>query len=791
MGKRFSSVFDYLHARTRAVCISVVALLLLSIGGLFFIPLEHSIEVMLPAGSDTQEAIRFLQEIDFSAKVVLSFSEKDDSLDRAEFFAAIDQFAASLDSPLILKSVSTFDDQQMMSDIGFFLQRAPELFGQPELKTLEARLTPEGIGRALRKKYTQLLKPEGSFMGELIRRDPLDIQSAMLEKIRSLSASFGYEIRLEKGHIVSSDGKHVMVILEAAVPFTDSKGSHELIDYIQRQLHLLPPSINAEMVCGHLHTISNEKVVKRDISLTVGIAGTAFVLLFLLFFRDMRANLIFFLPFAALLVAVNLSALLFGTLSMMMLGLGAAIAGIAVDYGIHVYIAVRCSHSPREAVTAVARPVLLGALTTAGVFGAFLFSTIPGYRQLASFALFSVVLSVLGALFVLPLLLIPKGLSRNRKAADGWTRRRSIVAALCFLVLLIGALPLALNVRFDSNIERLDGTEKPIREAEHRFQQIWGKGESGQAIAAVSAPDEETALALNDRMYDQLVACIGESEVASLSRIWKSTERRKENRANWNAFWDAQRIASVKQIFAEKGAPYGFSVDAFAPFFQSLESTELVPGSPAENQIYRQLEQRFVQRNNGEVQMLAYFPDRPEYIEAARKAKVHLPEMVLVSRNAISTTLAQDYTAEFVRISLLAMGFVLFVSFVLLKNWRTTLVVLMPALAGVVSVAVLVSLVGARLNVMNLISGIIVIGLCIDYGIFYVHSYTHSLDTGTGTAISLSAGTTLIGVGALLFANHPALFSVGLTLISGITAGYLTSMLVVPALCHLFLGEKK
>jgi hypothetical protein len=34
------------------------------------------------------------------------------------------------------------------------------------------------------------------------------------------------------------------------------------------------------------------------------------------------------------------------------------------------------------------------------------------------------------------------------------------------------------------------------------------------------------------------------------------------------------------------------------------------------------------------------------------------------------------------------------------------------------------------------------------------------------------------------------LFSIGLTLVSGVLAGYLTALLVVPALCHLFLGKR-
>ena len=404
---RFSAFFQRLSAHPRRIAAGVVALVLCSVAGLFFIPFHHSMEVMLPAGSDARMATGYLQSLDFSAKVAIAFSQPDQAADRADLFAAVDRFAASLEPPLVTQVLSTFDEQQMLQDIGAFLVRAPELLGEADLERLEKQTNREGVASILRTKYVQLLKPEGSFMVGMVQRDPLDIQMALIEKIRALSSSFGYNMRMENNHLVSADGRYVLLVLETDIPFTDAGGSRTLVEYLHRQLETLPPSIEAEMVCGHLHTISNEKVIRRDVGLTVSIVGVAFVLLFLFFFRDLRANLIFLIPFAALLVSVNIAALILGTLSPMMLGFGAVVGGIAVDYGIHVYIAVRRSGSTLSAVRAVARPVLLGALTTAGVFTAFFFSSIPGYTQLALFALFSVLFSVAGALFILPVYLKP------------------------------------------------------------------------------------------------------------------------------------------------------------------------------------------------------------------------------------------------------------------------------------------------------------------------------------------------------------------------------------------------
>ncbi|MDH3982158.1 MAG: hypothetical protein OES84_04575, partial [Kiritimatiellaceae bacterium] len=496
----------------------------------------------------------------------------------------------------------------------------------------------------------------------------------------------------------------------------------------------------------------------------------------------------------ALLNAVNIAAFAMGTLSPMMLGFGSVVSGIAVDYGIHVYVAIRRSASKLDAVRSVAKPVLLGALTTAGVFAAFYFSSIPGYHQLATFALLSVIFSVAGALLILPIYL-KAGLfaetqmemaETSLRDLSASSRTKEFAAIGGFVLFLIVSIPLASQVEFDSDIMGLDGTEEYIIDTEQRFQENFGGGSAAQAVAVVADADYEKALAKNDRVFDILPG-----DLASFSSIWKSYAVRQANANHWNAFWNEEKVDRLKALFLEEGAQYGFAVDAFDPFFQSLEIPEVQPEEPQDNMLFGQLKQRFVAAVDGETRVFSFFPDEPELIEKLAILKESIPDLILISRSAISTSLAEDYTREFGRITLVALGLVLLLSAILLKNVRKVLIVLAPAAAGVASVAALVRLVGTELNVMNLVSGIIVIGLCVDYGIFKVHAFTHSLNLGTRTAISLSAGTTLIGAGALLFTMHPALYAVGLTLVGGISAGYVTSMLVVPALCSLLLKEEQ
>ncbi len=102
----------------------------------------------------------------------------------------------------------------------------------------------------------------------------------------------------------------------------------------------------------------------------------------------------------------------------------------------------------------------------------------------------------------------------------------------------------------------------------------------------------------------------------------------------------------------------------------------------------------------------------------------------------------------------------------------------------------LMSLLNLPLNVVNILAAIITCGVIVDYGIGMTYEYQYDLKIGTIIAVSLSAVTTIIGAGVLLFAKHPALFSTAVAMVICVLAGYLSSITVVPALCSIFLKPR-
>jgi predicted exporter len=790
---RFLRVFSFIERRRKAVIGLLITVVALSGLSLLRIRFDNTLDLMLPGNSPAHRMITFLRDANFSNKIVISLELADESLSRADLIAAADQLAASLKPPLITEVVTGFSAPDLMNDTGFFFRHAPQTLDANALVAIDALLTPKGIHEILKQRYVQLLKPEGLFMARAMQTDPLDLNRIVMGSLETLSSSMGYSVTLENGHFISRDGRHTMLVAQTSVTLTDAAASRRLLKYLSESLRAVPPGIRPSIVCGHTHVVSNEDTIKRDLGVIFGIASIVFMVLYIGFFRDIRGLLIFLMPALAAIIALAVTALVYPRLSYFVIAFGPVIAGIADDYGIAAYVAIRYGRDRAAAIRHVAKPVFVGAITTAAIFFAFFFSHIPAYRQLALFCIISILLAVAFALFVLPLFLARRETDEPPSPAETSVpeRRRHVVPLLLFTVFLIAAGLLATRVQFDSDITRLDGTRPDILNDERAFQTIWSTGERKEAILAVVGSDYEQTLESNDALYRQATALVGTNPVVSLASIWPSTRTRTAQAAQWAAFWRDGREDKLRRLLREQGATFGFTTNAFDPFFEHLYDASASTVEPATNRVLASLKDRFIQTSQGRWQVLSYFPDDPVLVEKLTAATRDQPEVFIVSRSALGAILSSAFTGEIWRTSLLASLLIVLTALLFLRRALLTLIALVPALTGVLGLLGVLAVMGRPLDVANLISGIVVFGLCIDFGVHILHSLQHHESRATRIAVTFAALTTLIGAGVLLFAHHPALYSIGLTLVIGVGLGYVAAMWVVPALCSLLPVDRK
>ncbi len=786
----FLRLFSWVERRRSLVVGLVFTVLAVAGISLVRIQLDNTLDMMMPTGSPAQRMLAFLREANFSNKIVISLEAEDTGEARSRLLSAADDLAESLRSPLITKVTTGFVANDLVADTGFFLRHAPQILTAGDLAEIDAGLTSAGVSGVVQRLYYQLLKPEGMFMARAIQSDPLGINMVILARMEKLSTSMGYDVALENGHFISRDGRHTMLLLDTTVPLTDAAGSRRLLDFLGQKLKAVPPGIKSLLVCGHTHVVSNEDTIKRDLGVVMSLASIAFIILYIVFFRDVRALMIFVIPALAAVVALAITALFFPRLSYFVIAFGPIIAGIADDYGIAVYVAIRHGVKRADAVRHIVAPVTAGCVTTAGIFFAFFFSRIPGYYQLAWFCILSLLLTLVLALYFLPLFLRPGKTPEEHDAAPSFPppkHPRIYLAVIAVLFVISGAL--ATRIQFDTDVTRLDGTDPAILQAEKNFHAVWGTGERKEAMLVVMGDRYEEVLEKNDALFEQAVESVGATQIVSLASVWPSAKTRATRARAWTEFWQNGREKKLRALLAEAGAARGFSTNAFDLFLGNLYNSAGLIDEPVSNRMLVNLKDRFVQKPNDRYQTVSFFPDKPLLVESLNRVLGTRQDASVISRTASGEILSKAFTGEIAKTSFLAGLMIILMSWLFIRSLPLTLVALSPAFAAVVGLLAVMAVAGRPLSIANLISGIIVFGLSIDFGMHILHACRHPQGAHARVAVTFAAITTIMGGAALLFAHHPALYSVGLTLTIGVGLGYVAAMWMVPVLYEV-MGRK-
>ena len=157
------------------------------------------------------------------------------------------------------KVISGFSVVDVMEEFSL-LRYAPQILGDQDLAAIDGQINKTTVDKKMGAIYRQSLRPESIFMTSLSRTDPLGIKVLLLDKLRALPASMGYDVAIEDGHFISRDGRHAMLIIQTPVPMMDSQRSKELVaPRCRNGSNSLPAFVSADIISGHLHTVSNER----------------------------------------------------------------------------------------------------------------------------------------------------------------------------------------------------------------------------------------------------------------------------------------------------------------------------------------------------------------------------------------------------------------------------------------------------------------------------------------------------------------------------------------------------
>lgn len=128
---------------------------------------------------------------------------------------------------------------------------------------------------------------------------------------------------------------------------------------------------------------------------------------------------------------------------------------------------------------------------------------------------------------------------------------------------------------------------------------------------------------------------------------------------------------------------------------------------------------------------------------------------------------------------------------VMLRSIRGFLIVIFPLLIGGGWMMGIIYLAKIKFNYANIIAFPLMIGLAVDYGVWFGHRRIELKDLSpwrvarrAGRTIALAAGTTLAGLGAIMLAQYKGISILGVTITIGLCCCLLAALVISPALAQ-------
>jgi hypothetical protein len=674
------------------------------------------------------------------------------------------------------------------------------------------RLTRTEMARQIQRNEAMISAPgpAAEALAKVLLQDPLHLHDFILDR---LLASRPFRTYKGSDAFISEDGTSLLIRIIGKRPPSDLEFSKQMISVLSPLIQgANTDHLDVEISGAYAIAAASERSIRHDMIWSVISSVVCLVLLFAVVYR--RPFQLFSLGFIPVVIGI-----LFGfgayslystDLSPLSAVIGGILAGMGIDYSIQYlsYYHVRRSlgrssaDSASDTVLTIGAPLLAALATSVAGFFAIGMSSVSALRDFAILGSLGLGGAFVGSVVILPALVVlverrrdgrPSAVPASRFSMglvlQPVARRPMLFIGICLLVVAVSVAVVAAPgelLEFESDLSVMHPRPNPPLEAQMRIAQKMG-GDVGSFLIHLRAqtPDQLLALAhrVNSRLETSAVRAVGVKGTWGLATLLPDPAVVQTRLA-------AVKPGEVDRVLADFRAVISDSIfepKAYEPYAEFLRILLTRTSAPAIADLlpYRRLGEGFLPSsaiNQGILPTEAItliFLDKPVQNSAARDAIItairaalaDLPDATLTGMSVVSHDIESTIHRDLPR--LLGVSIVLVVVYLLIqfRSLTDSLLSILPALFSMICLLAFMRLFGQKLNMVNLISIPLLIGIDVDYGIFLV-SLARVAQRGDGNdwerhvfascqAILLCGATTVLGFGSLAFTSVPAIRSLG------------------------------
>jgi 1-acyl-sn-glycerol-3-phosphate acyltransferase len=808
MEKLFTGIFDFFSRRKPLLY--AIFLLSLAVFGFFAsrVRFEEDISAIIPRDNKTEKLTEVFQNSKFADKLVMMVSMQDTSKTEPDSLVVYaDTLVARLQqnaAPLIKDIRYKVEEEFTLELFRIIQSNLPVFLEQQDYLQIDSLLDTARIRQTLENDIRLLSSPSGFAIKQIIANDPSGISFIALKKLQQLQLEGNFE--LYDGYIITRDHKHLLIFVTPAYPAGNSGKNSELLTQIDNiRDSISSGSVRMQYFGAAAVSAGNARQLRTDTLFTQGLTVIFLILFIGFYFRRKRAPLLVLLP-VVYGAAFSLACIYFlkGSISVIALGTGSIVLGIAVNYSLHVFNHHRHIPNVRQVVKDLAFPLTIGGLTTIGGFFCLEFVKSDMLKDLGLFAGFSLVGAALCSLIFLPHF-IGKNKTTAQTHHHSWIDKLALLRPEHNKWLLGGVAVLTIvffffynKVGFEPDMTSLNYQSSELKAAEKELNRISGNVLRSVYLVA-EGKDRQQALMHNEQLQPALQALQQKgwiSATSGVSVLLLSDSLQFARISFWNNYWSNGKKEKLLTELRRQGTAAGFKPSAFDAF-SDLLNNEYTP-LPKEDAdvLQKNLLEDYVTEKAGKVTVVTILKVPQDHKQAVIGQLDNRQNITVLDRQYLASRLSEIVSDDFNRIALLTSALVFIVLLLTFGRIELALVAFIPMLLSWVWILGIMGMTGMTFNIVNIIVSALIFGLGDDYSLFIMDGLLQEYKTGKKnlssykSSILLSAITTVAGLGVLAFAKHPALRSVAFISVTGILCVVLMSQVLIPFLFSLLVKKR-
>ena len=811
MTQFFIGLYDYFERPKILFFLSLISWVLLM--GFFALQVrfEENITQFFPDTKDSQNTIKVFDNLKIKDKIIIMLSSADtchqvepDSL--IEAAGQLQQTLTEKAGGTLIKGIFAQVDQSLIGGAtDFVYEHLPLFLTDTDYQRFDSLLTEKGIQATMQKNYTNLLSPAGIALRSYILRDPLGLGSEALKHLQDFQLEANYEIYDE--HIFSKDGSTLLMFITPVFSTGSTGKNDELIKILEEELQHVQgesPTIRAEYFGGPSVGVYNARQIKKDTILTSSLALLIIIVFISLVFKRKRSIPLIITPvlFGGLF-ALFLIFFIKGSISAIAVGAGSAVMGIALSYSIHMLAHQNHVSTVQQLIKEIAYPLTVGSFTTIGAFMGLIFTSSDLLRDFGLFASLALVGTTLFCLIYLPHFL--KGQADvkqgrvlriiEKKNAYSYEKKKWLVGGI--LLITIICLFTSQKVGFNNDMMSLNYEPQHLKQSEEKLMQLFDSDE--KTVLFVSVGKDMNQATETYAITNQKLSTLKDQglikDYASASQFLISPQEQQLRLKRWKDYWTDEKQQQIRKQLETAATDYRFRPGSFDPFYQWLNQPfGEYHYTAQEDDLSGKLLNEWQTSADSITMLISQIRISDQNKETVYQNFSKTQDVVIFDRSYFANKWVSAINDDFYLILYISSFLIFFALWFSYGRIELTLMSFLPMLVSWVIILGLMGILGIEFNIINIILSTFIFGIGDDFSIFIMDGLQNKYRTGQKvlnshkTAIFFSAFTTVVGMGALVFAKHPALQSISLISILGMIAVVLVAYTIQPLIFRFFIA---